>query len=159
MLHSFSRFGGIMRSTYTCVIISWDAKCQASEEMICDMDIRSLSRGTDQPFYHILTDDGKTLYAAEGNYWNCRYAVANLHHVNVCIFTRFVRNISFRPPTSVKPCRYWCVLWWIRRPKVRPERRADGDVPRWRGRRFISARKITIISFTFHVLCSRVPCL
>ena len=154
MLHSFFSCGGIK---CTCVIISWDAKCQASEEWINRMNIQYWPRGTDQPFYHVLTDNGSS-YVAEGNYWNCRYFAANLYYINVCLFTRFVSYISYRPQTCVKlDIGCWCVLWWIWWPKVHSERRDDGDVPGWRGRRFISARKIAIISFTFHVLCSRVP--
>ena len=67
MLHCFFSLGGTMRSTYTCVIISWDVKCQASEEWINRMGIHSLARGTNQPFYHILTEDGSSRYVAEGN--------------------------------------------------------------------------------------------
>ena len=85
--------GGILRLTDTCVFISWDVKCPTSKEWIRTMDIHSLSRGTDQPFNHILTDEGKSRYVAEGNYWNCRYPAANLY-INVWLLKIFAKTIS-----------------------------------------------------------------
>lgn len=65
----------LLRRTYTCVIVSWDAKCQASDEWISRMT-RNLIRGRDQPFYYVLTEDGNAGYVAEGIFqW---FAVANL---------------------------------------------------------------------------------
>lgn len=54
----------LLRHTYTCVIVSWDAKCQASDEWISRMT-RNLIRGRDQPFYYVLTEDGNAGYVAE----------------------------------------------------------------------------------------------
>lgn len=58
----------LLRHTYTCVIVSWDAKCQASDEWISRMT-RNLIRGRDQPFYYVLTEDGNAGYVAEGTRW------------------------------------------------------------------------------------------
>lgn len=55
-----------IRYNYTCVIAFWDSRCKASEEWMERMGIRNLTRGMDQPFYHVLVDDGSTRYAAEG---------------------------------------------------------------------------------------------
>lgn len=51
---------------YNCVIVDWDAKCLASDEWIGRMRVHELPRGANQPFYHVLVDDGTHRYAAEG---------------------------------------------------------------------------------------------
>ena len=51
---------------YTCVIVFWDPTCQATEEWIQRMGVHSLKRGKNQPFYHVLVEDGSCRYAAEG---------------------------------------------------------------------------------------------
>jgi hemimethylated DNA binding protein len=57
--------GELLRTMYTCVIVSWDAKCQATDEWVSRMT-RNLIRGRDQPFYYVLTEDGNAGYVAEG---------------------------------------------------------------------------------------------
>ena len=52
---------------YNCVIIDWDPKCIASDEWIERMRVHELLRGPNQPFYHVLVDDGTNRYAAEGS--------------------------------------------------------------------------------------------
>ncbi|XP_046635009.1 F-box only protein 21-like [Daphnia pulicaria] len=56
--------GELLRTMYTCVIVSWDAKCQATDEWVSRMT-RNLIRGRDQPFYYVLTEDGNAGYVAE----------------------------------------------------------------------------------------------
>ena len=51
---------------YHCAIVDWDAKCLASDEWIGRMRVHELARGPNQPFYHVLVDDGTHRYAAEG---------------------------------------------------------------------------------------------
>lgn len=52
---------------YHCAIVDWDAKCLASDEWIGRMRVHELARGPNQPFYHVLVDDGTHRYAAEDN--------------------------------------------------------------------------------------------
>lgn len=67
MKHSYNDIGGLVRPMYKCVIASWDPRCLASDEWVNRMEIHNLARGTDQPFYHVLTEDGSSRYVAEGN--------------------------------------------------------------------------------------------
>lgn len=67
MRHSHSDLGGRTVQKYTCVIASWDPKCQASSEWMKRLAAHSLGRGADQPFYQILIDGGSSHYVAEGN--------------------------------------------------------------------------------------------
>lgn len=74
---------------YSCVIIFWDSTCQATEEWIQRMGVRTLVRGENQPFYHVLVDDGSYRYAAEGKFENI---VSLRFHVSV---TSVLLCISF----------------------------------------------------------------
>lgn len=75
---------------YTCVIVSWDAKCQASDEWISRMT-RNLTRGRDQPFYNILTDDGNAAYVAEGNF--TQLMIFNLSLSKIISLSLFLKTI------------------------------------------------------------------
>lgn len=68
MKHTYSDMGGLMRHMYKCVVASWDPKCLASDEWMNRMEIHKLARGREQPFYHVLTEDGSSRYVAEGNF-------------------------------------------------------------------------------------------
>lgn len=57
-----------IRYGYSCVIVFWDPTCQATDEWVERMGVRNLERGADQPFYHVLVDDGSYRYAAEGQW-------------------------------------------------------------------------------------------
>ena len=46
------------------------------------MGIHSLARGTNQPFYHILTEDGSSRYVAEGN-WSGKPLIADIPAANL----------------------------------------------------------------------------
>ncbi|KAM0753216.1 hypothetical protein T439DRAFT_323851 [Meredithblackwellia eburnea MCA 4105] len=52
---------------YVAVIRGWDYKCEASENWIQQMNVDSLPRGRNQPFYHVLCSDGSKLYVASEN--------------------------------------------------------------------------------------------
>lgn len=53
---------------YNCIIRGWDPYCKMSPEWIKRMNVPSLSRGANQPFYQVLVDgDGSERYAAEEN--------------------------------------------------------------------------------------------
>lgn len=55
---------------YSCVVVGWDPKCAASEEWVTQMNVNSLRRQDQQPFYHVLVSDGSNRYAAEGIFEN-----------------------------------------------------------------------------------------
>ena len=87
--------GELLRTMYTCVIVSWDAKCQASDEWISRMT-RNLTRGRDQPFYNILTDDGNAGYVAEGNF--TQLMIFNLSRFkNYRTFSIFKDDLELHP--------------------------------------------------------------
>ncbi|KAJ6503359.1 Hemimethylated DNA-binding protein YccV like-domain-containing protein [Mycena vitilis] len=52
---------------YVGCIIGWDPICSASGEWQSNMKVRSLPRGANQPFYHVLSLDGSQRYVAEDN--------------------------------------------------------------------------------------------
>lgn len=66
MLHTFTDLGGLMIRRCKCVIVSWDPDCQASTEWVTRSGVLNLTRGVNQPFYHVLTNDGSFRYVAEG---------------------------------------------------------------------------------------------
>ena len=53
--------------SYRCVIIDWDPICTATTEWCQRMGVYELERGVDQPFYHVLVEDGTHRYVAEGD--------------------------------------------------------------------------------------------
>ena len=56
----------LTRYNYDCVITGWSALCEAEEEWIQQMGVNRLPLGPEQPFYHVLVDDGTNRYAAQG---------------------------------------------------------------------------------------------
>ncbi|KAJ6575292.1 YccV-like-domain-containing protein [Mycena capillaripes] len=52
---------------YIGCIIGWDPTCSATSEWQTNMNVRSLPRGPNQPFYHVLSLDGGQRYVAEDN--------------------------------------------------------------------------------------------
>ncbi|KAG8196749.1 hypothetical protein JTE90_014482 [Oedothorax gibbosus] len=52
---------------YRCVISGWDAKCTASADWIKQMGVHNLAYKDEQPFYHVLVEDGTNRYAAQEN--------------------------------------------------------------------------------------------
>ncbi|KAF8216042.1 hypothetical protein K438DRAFT_1799973 [Mycena galopus ATCC 62051] len=52
---------------YIGCITGWDQSCSASKEWQINMDVHSLARGADQPFYNVLSLDGSQRYVAEDN--------------------------------------------------------------------------------------------
>eukprot|EP00127_Corallochytrium_limacisporum_P004732 Clim_evm86s172 gene=Clim_evmTU86s172 len=95
--HEYVKFcvGMVMkhrRYNYKCVIRSWDPGCQQSNEWIFRMGVRSLERGTEQPFYHVLVEDGSMRYAAEDNLEICE-TFEDIPHKDIGrYFSRRVRN-------------------------------------------------------------------
>lgn len=71
------------------MIISWDDRCKASEEWVSAMGIQNLNRGIDQPFYHVLSDDGTSRYVAEGKSYS---EISNISKLSLYI-------------TSIRVCR------------------------------------------------------
>ncbi|KAJ7631118.1 YccV-like-domain-containing protein, partial [Roridomyces roridus] len=55
------------RYSYNACIIGWDPTCCKSEEWQMSMNVRSLTRGGNQPFYHVISLDGNHRYVAEDN--------------------------------------------------------------------------------------------
>ena len=52
----------------TAVIVGWDARCEAADRWIAANGIaRVLKNGVDQPFYHLLLDDGTARYCSQEN--------------------------------------------------------------------------------------------
>lgn len=51
---------------YRCVIYGHDPQCLETKEWISQMGVDNLSMKADQPFYHVLADDGSFRYAAQG---------------------------------------------------------------------------------------------
>ncbi|KAI1079795.1 Hemimethylated DNA-binding protein YccV like-domain-containing protein [Whalleya microplaca] len=56
-----------MRYGYYGFIIGWDSRCRASPNWIEQMRVDDLSRGREQPFYHVISDDKSARYVAEEN--------------------------------------------------------------------------------------------
>ncbi|KAJ7492453.1 YccV-like-domain-containing protein [Mycena latifolia] len=52
---------------YVGCIIGWDSTCSATQEWQTNMNVQSLARGGNQPFYHALSLDGGQRYVAEDN--------------------------------------------------------------------------------------------
>ncbi|PRP79215.1 hypothetical protein PROFUN_12753 [Planoprotostelium fungivorum] len=53
---------------YTGIILGWDYTCAATNEWMEQMNVNSLSRGSQQPFYHsYVIEDGSECYVAEEN--------------------------------------------------------------------------------------------
>ncbi|KAJ7706003.1 hypothetical protein B0H17DRAFT_919198 [Mycena rosella] len=52
---------------YIGCIIGWEPTCLATEEWQTTMNVGNLTRGADQPFYHIVSLDGAERYVAEDN--------------------------------------------------------------------------------------------
>ncbi|BGP32670.1 hypothetical protein JCM10296v2_004453 [Rhodotorula toruloides] len=55
---------------YVAVIRGWDYKCEASEQWIRQMRVDTLPHGRNQPFYHVVVDDGSARYVAQENVTN-----------------------------------------------------------------------------------------
>ena len=52
----------------TAVIVGWDVRCEAADRWIAANGIaRVLKNGVDQPFYHLLLDDGTARYCSQEN--------------------------------------------------------------------------------------------
>lgn len=51
---------------YRCVIRGWNHICMMSFEWQNQMGVPHLPHGANQPFYHVLADDGSIRYAAQG---------------------------------------------------------------------------------------------
>ena len=92
--------GGILRLTDTCVFISWDVKCPTSKEWIRTIDIHSLSRGTDQPFNHILTDEGKSRPKVTTE------IAVTLQLISILMFDFWKYLLKLFHAICVKPCGY-----------------------------------------------------
>ncbi|GAA6061316.1 hypothetical protein JCM10212_003206 [Sporobolomyces blumeae] len=52
---------------YYAVVRGWDYTCKASETWIMQMQVDRLPFGRDQPFYHVIVQDGSTRYVAQEN--------------------------------------------------------------------------------------------
>ncbi|GAA5839171.1 hypothetical protein JCM11251_003695 [Rhodosporidiobolus azoricus] len=52
---------------YVAVIRGWDYKCEASEQWIRQMQVDRLPFGRNQPFYHVIVEDGSSRYVASEN--------------------------------------------------------------------------------------------
>ncbi|KAF8504263.1 hypothetical protein JB92DRAFT_2967785 [Gautieria morchelliformis] len=52
---------------YLGVIKGWDYDCRLGKEWISQMRVDELPRGSNQPFYHSFTGDGRVKYVAEEN--------------------------------------------------------------------------------------------
>ncbi|GAA5897706.1 hypothetical protein JCM6882_000073 [Rhodosporidiobolus microsporus] len=52
---------------YVAVIRGWDYKCEASEQWIQQMQVDRLPFGRNQPFYHVIVEDGSSRYVASEN--------------------------------------------------------------------------------------------
>ena len=62
--------GDVVQHKYfgVCVVVGWDKCCEADEAWISGNKVRQLlDRGVDQPFYHVLCDDGTERYCSEEN--------------------------------------------------------------------------------------------
>ncbi|OLL24686.1 F-box only protein 21 [Neolecta irregularis DAH-3] len=55
------------RYSYVAVITGYTEVCNTAEEWIRAMRIDELNRGRDQPFYHVIAEDGSSRYVAEEN--------------------------------------------------------------------------------------------
>ncbi|KAL6721101.1 hypothetical protein ACLMJK_000201 [Lecanora helva] len=55
------------RYNYQAVVTGWDVECEADDQWITTMNVRSLSRGQYQSFYHVLVEDKSVRYVAEEN--------------------------------------------------------------------------------------------
>ncbi|ESK90899.1 f-box domain-containing protein [Moniliophthora roreri MCA 2997] len=68
---SIQHFVGLLfrhrRYHYVGCIFGWDPVCAASEEWKREMDVNTLLRGENQPFYHCFCEDGSVRYVAEDN--------------------------------------------------------------------------------------------
>lgn len=55
-------FAKFQRYNYTCVIRGWDPVCSLSKAWQDQMGVQKLERGANQPFYHVLVEDGSSRY-------------------------------------------------------------------------------------------------
>jgi len=55
------------RFSYTGIITGWDSHCHQTEEWIDQMQVDELTRGRNQPFYHVSSLTGIVYYVAEEN--------------------------------------------------------------------------------------------
>lgn len=62
------RVGAIVehkRFSYRCVIYGWDPVCRMDDGWQAQMGVHRLQDKDEQPFYHVLADDGSSRYAAQ----------------------------------------------------------------------------------------------
>lgn len=69
VLHRVGTIFKHRRYPYSGVIFGWTNTCQPfnGEDWIAQMNVDTLPRGRNQPFYHVLVDDGSVRYVAEEN--------------------------------------------------------------------------------------------